>query len=315
MGFVIFAAIMVMLIVIGLPLWLICGKSHQLGLLGMIATFVCSVLLIVVTLINAYNQVEAGEVRVAKSFGTTVHETWGEGVHWIAPWYSFNDYPTRRQSIDFTDKETLSGASKGGVELSSFDVTFPYSLNEAVAWKIYQRIKNYGPLITNAARSAGRDALAQFNWEEITYLKRAEVTDFLRNRFEELLVADLMSSDFTEVEAKQAFNIYNPQIRKVVPPEAILKANADNAAADVELQRQDKLTAIAAKEAARRGNEGLGVQKLFEQLPQASADEIRMILDSISNKVRADALMKAVEGGQVEVIVLQGQEGAVNIKK
>lgn len=267
----------------------------------------------VITGLSSYMQVEAGNVYVAKSFGTVIEDTWGEGVHFVPPWYSMTEYTIRRRSVDFTDEQTLSGAAKGGVALDIFDVTYPYSLNPGLSWKLYQRIgPKYDSLITNAARSAGRDALANFTWEEVAYSQRAKVTTFLRNRFEELLVRDLQSSKFTETEAKRLFTIYSPQIRKVKPPERILQANAENAAAEVDLQRQKKLTRIAKEEAERRANEGLGVKRLFDQLPDASAEDINLILGAIANKVRADALMRAVEDGSVNVMVLQGQEAAMS---
>lgn len=266
-----------------------------------------------VTGISSYIQVEAGNVYVAKSFGNVIEETWGEGVHFVPPWYDMTEYTIRRRSIDFTGDQTLSGAAKGGVALTIFDVTYPYSLNPELSWKLYQRIgSNYDDLIINAARSAGRDALANFTWEEVAFKKRAEVTTFLQGRFKELLVRDLQSSKFTESEAERLFTIYAPQIRKVDPPERILQANAENAAAEVDLQRQKKLTQIAKEEAERRANEGLGVKRLFDQLPDATADDINLILGAIANKVRADALMRAVENGSVNVMVLQGQEAAMS---
>lgn len=84
-------------------------------------------------------------------------------------------------------------------------------------------------------------------------------------------------------------------------------AIAERVAAEEDLKRQVVLTKIAKQEAERRENEGLGVKKLFAQLPKGfSAREIQLVLSAISEKVRADAIMKAIESDRVQTMVISG---------
>jgi len=278
---------------------------------GLMTVFCALVFWGVFTFFSWVKIVQPGEVMVARSFGSTVEETWGEGLHFVPAWYSTSKYSTIRHSIDMTDAQTISGAAQGGVELSAFDVSFPYEFSPELAWKVYREIRDYDRLLLAAARSAGRDTLAQFTWEQIAYESRSEVAEYLTSRFQEVVVNDLITSGFTEEEASSVFVFYPAQIREVTPPQRILNENAELAAAEVALQRQEVLTRIAEQEAERRRNEGSGIQNLWNELPDASAEDIAMVLGAIANKTRADAMMRAVEDGEVNVLVLNGQEVSV----
>jgi len=205
--------------------------------------------------------------------------------------------------------QTISGAALGGVELSAFDVSFPFEFRPELAWKVYREIRNFDSLMINAARSSGRDTLAHFSWEQIAYENRIEVATYLTNRFEEVVVADLITSGFTPEEASNIFVFYPAQIREVTPPQRILNENAELAAAEVALQRQEVLTRIAEQEALRRANEGTGIMNLWAALPEGvPAEDLAMIQNSLANLTRANALQRAVEDGDVSVIVLSGNE-------
>lgn len=74
------------------------------------------------------------------------------------------------------------------------------------------------------------------------------------------------------------------------------------------------LTQIAEEEARRRQNEGRGVSNLFAELPKEfTPTQIRAVLGAIADKVRAEAMMKAAETGQVRVMVMQGGQPAVPV--
>lgn len=56
------------------------------------------------------------------------------------------------------------------------------------------------------------------------------------------------------------------------------------------------------------------MNNLFAELPKGSTPrQIRHVLAAIADKVRAEAMMKAVETGQVQVMVMQGGQPAVPI--
>lgn len=259
--------------------------------------------------------VQQGEIMVAKSFGATVENEWAEGPHFLPPWYSTHTYNIQRRQIDMVDGNTVSGAARGGVALEQFDVSLPFELRPGLVWKIAREIGvRYDSMLVAAARSAARDTLAQFAWEEIAFGERAAVTEYLTNRFREVLVTDLENAGFTTEEARTVFTIYPAQIREVRPPQRILQENAELAAAEVALARQEVLTRIAEQEALRRRNEGSGISNLWDELPDASAEEIAVVLGAIANKTRADAMMRAVEDGEVRVIVLNGSEAAIPIE-
>lgn len=96
-------------------------------------------------------------------------------------------------------------------------------------------------------------------------------------------------------------------LRDVRPDAKVLNAISEKVAAEEDLKRQRVLTEIARQEAERRANEGIGVARLFSELPQGfSPDQIRAVLAALADKQRADALTKAVESGKVNVMVLPG---------
>ncbi len=97
------------------------------------------------------------------------------------------------------------------------------------------------------------------------------------------------------------------QIRRIAPPRALLAAESDRLAAAVNLERQVVLNQIAEKEAERRGNEGLGIRMLFDQLPKGfTAEQLQGLLYALADKQRADSMLKAVERDQVKVMVMGG---------
>ena len=266
------------------------------------------------TLAASVITVSPGMVAVADLFGKVQSTTYGEGLHLINPLYTTRQMTIRRQSLNFTSDSrqgksvTALSADRNPLEI---DVSFPYRLNAGVAWKVYQRVGSTGyysrQLVLPSARSAVRDAVSQFPWAEASIEKLPEVAALMRDKFESRLVADLVKVGFTEQEAAAAFTVMPVQLRKILPDAKVRNAIAERVAAEEDLKRQVVLTQIAKQEAERRANEGLGVKKLFAQLPKGfDASEIRMVLSAIAEKVRADAIMKAVENERVQTLVISG---------
>ena len=296
------------------------GARHRAGaMVGAGTLFAVALALVVATAIRI---VPPGHVGVATLFGAVQPGVYEEGLHVVNPFYSLEEFSIRRSMFDFRGAETNGNGRLGsaGAEIVSVsadstplrvDVGFPLRLNGPIAWKVFQRI---GPqrvvarqLVIPAARSAVRDAVAGFTWRDAATGSRDKLAARIEARFRELVERDLVAAGFPEDEARATFTIQPVQLRKVLPPNKVLNAVAEKIAAEEDLERQKTLTRIAEEEARRRQNEGRGVNNLFAELPEGfTPGEIRQVLSAIADKVRAEAMMKAVETGQVQVVVMNG---------
>jgi len=147
--------------------------------------------------------------------------------------------------------------------------------------------------------------IAQYAWVDASIAKRAEVEQRLTEETARAVVADLQSLGFSEVEAKSAVTFAPVLLREILPDTKVLNAIAERVASEEDLKRQKILTQIAEEIAERRAQEGVGVGKLFAKLPTGfSPSQIKEVLLALAEKERADALMKAVETGKVNVMVL-----------
>lgn len=274
---------------------------------------------------SAFRVVSPGHVAVATLFGSVREHTFSEGLHVVNPLYIFHEFSIRRTMFDFRGGGSRTGsAGEEIVAVSSdstpltIDVGFPVRLNGPSAWKVFQRIG--GPwvvaqqLIVPAARAAVRDGVATLSWRDASTVARGELAAEIERRFRELVINDLVAAGFSEEEATSTLTIQPVQLRKILPPDKVLNAVAEKIAAEEDLQRQRTLTMIAEEEARRRLNEGVGVSNLFSELPAGfTPAEIREVLTAIAEKTRAEALIKAVETGQVSVVVMGAGQPAVTI--
>ena len=278
---------------------------------------------------TAIRIVPPGHVAVATLFGAVQEGVFDEGLHVVNPFYQFQEFSIRRTMFDFRGSEDRNGNRLGsaGSEIVSvsadstplrIDVGFPLRLNGPVAWKVFQRIGSQRviarQLVIPAARSAVRDAVAGFSWRDAATVSRDKLAERIEARFRSLVERDLVAAGFPEEEARNTFTVQPVQLRRVLPPQKVLNAVAEKIAAEEDLERQRTLTQIAEEEARRRQNEGRGVKNLFGELPEGfSPGEIREVLSAIADKVRAEAMMKAVETGQVQVVVMNGTEPALSV--
>ncbi len=303
------------------------GARHRTGaMVGSGILFTVAAGLVIATAIRI---VPPGHVGVATLFGAVQPGVYDEGLHVVNPFYSLEEFSIRRTMFDFRGSESNGNGRHGsaGTEIVSVsadstpltvDIGFPLRLNGPIAWKIFQRI---GPqrvvayqLVIPAARSAVRDAVAGFSWRDAATVSRDRLAARIEARFRELVERDLIAAGFPEEEARQTFTIQPVQLRKVLPPNKVLNAVAEKIAAEEDLERQKTLTQIAEEEARRRQNEGRGVNNLFAELPQGfSPSQIREVLGAIADKTRAEAMMKAVETGQVQVVVMNGTQPSIAV--
>ena len=261
--------------------------------------------------------VPAGHVQVETVFGRVTGNVIDAGAHVVNPLANWHQMNVRLQIFDFAGGEAASALSLDGTQLD-LDTGFNFSLKPEFAHLIFEKIGDeyrYQQFVSSAAREAIRSAVAKFDWKAAATTERDVLAELMRTEFERNLVGKLSNAGLTAEEAQGAFQFAKVELRRVQPPAKVLNAISEKVAAEEDLERQITLTAIAEEAAKRRAQEGVGVQKLFEQLPENfEPSEISEVLRALAEKERADALMKAVEAGEVKVIVMNGgASAAVNI--
>ncbi len=260
--------------------------------------------------------VQPGQVAIPIRFGAVLTQALPEGVHIVDPFSRFVRMTVRRQILEMS-----SGGvpGRGGAELVALsadqlpmhvDIGFPFALNADGAAKVFQRVgddASIQSLILPAARTAVRDAIARFGWEDAATHKREELAALIAQRFRALIEADLRGLGLTEAEAARAFLLPPAQLRRIVPPQSVQDAIAEKLRAQQDLQKQETLTQIARMEAERRASEGLGLTRLFEALPAGfTPDQIATILGAMANKTKADAMLHAAQAQGVQTIIMDG---------
>jgi regulator of protease activity HflC (stomatin/prohibitin superfamily) len=268
--------------------------------------------------------VDVGTVEVVVSYGSVQKRRYDPGIHFIVSGSRHDHVWVRRQIIEISSLDPDSVPPAGTaptpeaqrtLALTSdkialaADITLPYEINPDLAWKVFADINpGYeGLLLIPAARAAVREAVASFSWTEAVSEKRNELEAKILSVFRNTVQDNLIAAGFSKEEAANTFILMPPQIRRLAPPRSLLAAVADRVAADVNLERQGVLNQIAAREAERRGNEGLGIRKLIEQLPSGmTGPQMEKLLYALADKQRADSLQRAVEKDQVKIIVMGG---------
>jgi len=278
------------------------AKSEWMALPGTIG----GLLLAITYAICAIYIISPGHIGVPVWFGNVQETSLDDGIIWINPMANIDIMDGRRFAYEFSGDSKLLSVSKKQNPLT-VEVAFPFNLNTTYAWKLRQKIgkdDRYREQFKSSARSAVRSAIAEYEWGEVTS-KLEEISEKMRKYFKRNVTRDLVGLGFTTEEASATFTFLNVQLREIVPDEKILAATAEKMAALQDLERQSTLTEIAGEIAERREAEGRGVSKLFNALPDGfKPSEIQMVLEALANKTRADAMMKAVETGQVDTIIM-----------
>lgn len=278
---------------------------------------------ILVIMYNSFIMVPVGTIYVSSLFSTMQTKSYTEGFHTVNPFLSFSSMSARKIAIHFGGEGSSEG-DNGMISQSSnnlpliVEATFSFVINPVYAYWVYQRMgddESYvNSLIVPVTRSAVRSSVSQYTSEEATTSKRDALAVTMEEKFLEHLVSDLVSQGMEKADAEKVFNILPVQIRKVLPPQKVLNAIAEKAAADEDLAKQKTLTAVAEEEAKRRGNEGQGITNLFSSLPQGfTPEQIALIINAISNNTKASAFLKGVENGSINTIVIDGSPTGVPI--
>lgn len=277
----------------------------------------------VLTGICSLTNIDKGHIGVASFGGAIISDVhFSEGFQFTKPWISVTEMDGRRYSFDFSSggkdskDETISISADNNP--ISTDVSFPIMLNNSMAWKVLQKIGDddrWRSQVAVHARSSVRAAIAKFGWVEATTTRINDVAREMHDIFEAKVVEDLMGMGFTEAEAKATFTILPVNLRKSVPDQKVLDAISNKMAAEQDLERQKTLTKIAEEEAKRRKEEGSGVKQLVDGLPKGIAiSDIVAVMNAASDKIRADALAKAVDNDKVTVIVTNGSNVSIPSK-
>lgn len=286
---------------------------------------VATTILVLWILWSCFLVVPVGSVSVATLFGTVREQTYDQGPHLVNPLYSFHNMTVQRKIVEFQsgqksddgkNADDVVAVSNDNLPLT-IDVTYAFALNPTYASWLYRNIGDeqtiWDQLVVQAARAATRSATARFDYTQATTTERDLLAKAMEDDFRMRLVRDMVKMGLPQADAEKAFTILPVQLRKVLPPEKVLNSIAEKASSEQDLQRQTILTNIARQEAERRGQEGAGVKKLFDQLPQGfSSDQIAQVMTALANKERADAMLKAVETGKVTVMVMDGSPVSVS---
>lgn len=280
------------------------------------------VLAFVFTASMLFGYVDKGHVGVMTTFGrVNTTEVKSEGFYVKSPVVQMHIMSVQRRSIRRTSAAEEAGQGNEIVAIAKNDVRltmdaeFPYVLNPEYAPLILRHIGNdkryENELIFKAAAKAVRDGISEFEDKEAYQSKRAELNDRVTELFGQAIVEQLRKivgfRDLDEEELSSVIQILPVQITRIEPPAKILNAIEEKVAAEQDLLRQVTLTAIAQEIAQRRTNEGTGMSNFLSQLPpNVSVSDAIALLHASADMQRAQALTKAVEDGQVEVIYLSG---------
>lgn len=270
------------------------------------------VIISILSLVFSYMQVEKGHVKYLTFFGSVIEDkVYEEGPHLVNPMARAHTLKVQEVRYKYEPYKRGDGSnvaiSKDGVTMD-IEATFPAALNPQMAWQIGRRLgKNgYHEMMRQSAYAAVRTTMSTYNWEEAIKNQQKFSVD-LGDAYKASVQENLKRLGMKDQKAKAAITFIPPKIRRMVPPKRIRQAINEESAAKRDLNRQKTLTEIAKEEANRRANEGMGVKKMFSELPeQYSTKQMSSIIRALASKTRAEALVKAVENENVDTIVISG---------
>lgn len=264
-------------------------------------------------------KVNSGTVKVPRVFGKISHTYVDEGLSIINPIASTYEMTIKREHVNVDDGDTTAGmlcTSADNVQMK-VEVNFAFSINPQYAWWILREIGDFDKLvssiITPASQSSARDASAAFKLEEAQKTQRLKYETMLEKQFRSNVIAALpRNKGLNESELKLVITFFPVQLKNVLPDSRVSLALSEKKAAEIDLERQVTLTAIAKEQANRMENQGQGVTKIFNELPKGhSADEVEKVLNALANFKRAESFVKAVETGQIKGIMFEGQAARI----
>lgn len=307
-GILLFAAVIAAILALGI---LFFGEDRSKAFIpGVIGG-----LILVMTMLQV---VPAGHARVGMLFGAVEQRAYGPGLRLVNPLMGFEDYSTKRISIEFqspsgndqSNTDNLLTQTSDQVAMT-IDVTFAFQLNaQCLPW-LFQNIGDQNQVdeafLRPIARSAVRDSTPRFSVEESLVSKRSELEATLGEVFGRKTVESLVAQGMSETMAATCITILPTQLRRTEPPRPILDAQADFVANQRRLATADVTVQIQTRLAEARRAEGQGLRNLAAEAPAGwGANGIAAVQNSQANLALAQAVRTAVDNGNVPVIVTSG---------
>lgn len=151
-----------------------------------VASVVISVILLIV-MISSTVSIQAGEAGVLfRPFagGLEKENTYGEGVHLIAPWNSMNVYDVRQQEL----AESMNVLSSNGLEIF-VDLSVWFRPVEAELGRLHGEIgaEYKTKIVVPSLRSASRSVVGRYTPEEIYSTKRESIQNEVFQEVNKLL--------------------------------------------------------------------------------------------------------------------------------
>jgi regulator of protease activity HflC (stomatin/prohibitin superfamily) len=292
-----------LLYIIVLVVFLILAAAGAVFFRPLVGAIILGVL-VLVSVVWSVTLVDTTDVGVIKVFGETEQSELAPGPHLVAPWKSVVRHTALPQTFDYDGEVVASDGNPLKVT-----VGFTTKLNSAMAWKLQSVLGQdfYQNIVVPAGQTASRRGIAKFGWAAAATSERSAVEATILDEFHKVVLEQFTNAGISKEETALAFSIFPVQLRKALPDDKVLNAVAEKTASDQDLERQGTINEIAKKESERRETEGEGIKKLFDKLPaNFTAAEISHVLGAIANKTRAEAMLKAVESGQVDTIIMNG---------
>jgi hypothetical protein len=291
------------------------GKLNSTG--QRVAKVLSSIFFGIALLLVIYNSigtVSTGHVAV-KSFGGRVvlGEYFSEGAYIKPFWIDVEEMQVNRREVS---KENATVFTSDEHEMTVTLSSIPYRLNPKYAAAVRRHFGGdeqfHEGIVSRSSAAALRDAYAGITETDALIGDREKVATSITTLFSAQVREQLRKFDafmeLDEEELEQVIIALPTQLGPVLPPERVRTAMAESKAAVIELQRQETLTSIAVEEAKRRKEEGSGIAKFLEGLPQdIDHSSAVQLLYASAEMERAKAFTQAVQDGKVSIAYVTEQ--------
>lgn len=289
-------------------------NGNNIGKYFRVGGFILIGIICIMLGISSFTTVESGTVKIQKLFGVYQEGYLSEGVHLINPFSTTETTNIQRNAITVQDGDQnpgMSSTTKDEIQ-ANVQANFSFSFNQEYVWWLRTYIgaddKVISQIVEKAAQSATRDVLASYTLQEARITKRSKLEKDLTDAFYESIISNLPQNKGINSKFLRSVIVVLPtQLMDIKPDEKVINALNEKKATEINLDRQKTLTLIAKEAANRRQQEGQGIKRMFDQLPNDyTAQDVAFVLDASANKTRAEAMLKAVEDGKVSSIIFEG---------
>ncbi|RTL07668.1 prohibitin family protein [Candidatus Dependentiae bacterium] len=220
------------------------------------------VILAILGLIVAFRspvEVEAGTRYVVKSFGRTTGVVLEPGLHFIAPWQSGTRLRVQLMEI----KETMDTPTSSGLPVSlesSSWVGLDPSPQSLIKFVNDIGASGFENLVTSAKRSATRNVIAGFSYEDLYSSNRT-------------VASDKIFTEVKDVLAPKGIIVDRVLLRGVVPPQTTRDALEKKAAAQQAAEAMTYTIDKEQQEITRKTKEAEGISKANREISSSLTPE------------------------------------------